>query len=126
MMLKIGSRYQVLEDMFSAAGDVLLENNLSEEVFSGLNFSMCLTRYDILMMINNLTDKLREERTKVSKGDIIEILNVEYDCGRMSYVEFQVYFKPHPDAKGYTVIQNPYGWNYIREEFLKKVKKENV
>lgn len=125
-MLKIGSRYQVLEDMFSAAGDVLLENNLSEEVFSGLNFSMCLTRYDILMMINSLTDKLKEERTKVSKGDIIEILNVEYDCGRMSYVEFQVYFKPHPDAKGYNVIQNPYGWNYIREEFLKKVKKESV
>ena len=125
-MLKIGSRYRVLEDMFSAAGDILLENNLSDEVFSGLNFSMCLTRYDILTMINNLTDKLKEARTKVSKGDIIEILNVEYDCGRMSYVEFQVYFKPHPDAKGYNVIQNPYGWGYIREEFLKKVKKEIV
>ena len=122
-MLKVGNRYEVLEDMFSAAGDNLLEANLPTDVFSGMNFSMCLTRNDILRMINNLTDKMREERAKVSKGDMIEILNIEYECGNISYVEFQVYFKPHLDAKGYHVIQNPYGWNYIREEFLKKVPK---
>ena len=124
-MLKIGKRYLVLEDMFSVAGDQLCEANLPDEAFSGLQFNMCLTRSDILRLINNLTDKLKEERTKINKGDIIEILNIEYVCGRMTYVEFQVYFKPHPDAKGYHVIQNPYGWNYIREELLKKVKNES-
>lgn len=121
-MLKVGKKYLVLEDMFSASADTLVEDNLDSKVFSGINYSMCLTKNDILQLINNLTNKLNSEREKISKGDIIEILNIEYDCGRISYVEFQVYFKSHPDAKGYHVIQNPFGWNYIREELLKKVK----
>lgn len=121
-MLKVGKKYLVLEDMFSASADTLVENNLDSKVFSGINYSMCLTKNDILQLISNLTNKLNSEREKISKGDIIEILNIEYEYGRMTYVEFQVYFKPHPDTKSYHVIQNPYGWNYIREELLKKVK----
>ena len=118
--LKIGQKYQVLEDMTSVDVSQVIEQHVSDNTFKGMGFSACFTKNDIFQIIRNLTDN-SVIGTWLKKGDIIEIKNVEYLEGKIDYIEFLLYFKVG-DRDMYSVYQNPFGWNYIREDLLKKIK----
>ena len=133
-MLKVGKKYLVLEDLFYSQVDINLEKNMNSDCFNGNQFNSCFTTKDILQIIKNFTDLLNDNLCRVEKGDIIEILHVEYQRSgslyhpeeKVSYVEFTRYVKEKPeDTKedNVMVYQNSFGWGYIREEFLKQIKK---
>lgn len=118
--LKIGQKYQVLEDMTSVDVTQVIEHQVVDNAFKGAGFSACFTKNDVFQIIKNLTDS-SVIGTWLKKGDIIEIKNVEYLKGKIDYIEFLLYFKVG-DRDMYNVWQNPFGWNYIRTDLLKKVK----
>lgn len=122
--LKKGERYEVLQDMTSVDITQVIEHQVNDKAFKGSEFSACFTENDIFQIIRNLTDN-SVIGSWLRKGNIIEIKEVEYLEGKINYIEFILYFKVG-DREMYSVYQNPFGWNYIREEFLKKVKKERV
>lgn len=130
-MLKIGKKYLVLEDLFYTQVDIIVEKGVTNNCFNGNYFSACFTAKDLLQIVKNFTDLLNNNECKIEKGNIIEILNVEYgSCGslyhpdeKVYYVEFKRYFKEKPEDNDMMAYQNSFGWGYIREEFLKQIKK---
>ncbi len=122
--LKKGERYEVLEDMTSIDITQVIEQHVNTDAFKGMGFAACFTEKDIFQIIRNLTDN-SVQGSWLRKGNIIEIKEVEYLNGKLDYVEFMLYFKVG-DRDMYNVFQNPFGWNYIREEFLKKVKGQRI
>lgn len=129
-MLEKGKRYLVIENLYNV--DVLLtfENGVPSEAFSGENFSTCLTQTNLLQIVRNITNKLTDVPNKLEKGYEIEIKEVEYKDdeyfhhpeNKVSYIEFNVFFKMKVDDKDYQTYQNSFAWNYIREEFLTEIK----
>ena len=129
-MLEKGKRYLVIENLYNV--DVLLtfENGLPNEAFSGENFSTCLTQTNLLQIVRNITNKLTDVPNKLEKGYEIEIKEVEYNDdksiyhpeNKVSYIEFNVFFKMKADDKDYQTYQNSFAWCYIREEFLTEIK----
>ena len=129
-MLEKGKRYLVLENLYNVDVSLTFENGLPSEAFSGENFSTCLTQNNLLQIVRNITNKLTDVPNKLEKGYEIEIETVEYNDdksihhqeNKVSYIEFNVFFKMKEDDKDYQTYQNSFAWNYIREEFLTEIK----
>ena len=129
-MLKKGERYTVQEDLFNFSVDLSVEKNLSNDCFSGKDFAACFTSNDLLILIQSCSTLINSEH-HIKKDSIIEIINVEYNNDdsiyhpedKVSYIEFRLYFKVNPDDTDFMVYQNLFGWNYIREDKLKKIPK---
>ena len=108
-ILKVGMKFQVLEDMYNVDIDNLVSDKIDTNAFNGMLNAVYLEK-EIFQIIRNIS-KILDRGEKISKNDIIQIRHVEYNNGNITYIEFV-----NINSK------ETFGWANLRLNYLKKIK----
>lgn len=114
--IRKGKCFQVLEDLYGVDIDKLVSKDISDKAFVG-TLTGIYTKEELFQIVINLTNIVSGDYPDmIKKGEIIEILEIEYDQmddSKIQYIEF----------KTALFSQRVIGWSGIRLECLKLIRR---